>query len=327
MALSDMQVFEEYALGTYNEEVGQLVELFNGASRGTLILIPAGHEGDYSSESFWQAIPGLVRRRNAYGTGAVPAVPLTQGVHTTVKVAGGTPPISFTKTQFRWMQKNPEEAGVRMGEQLAKASLQDQLNCAIRVGVAGMSGIGAPSAPGAGDGVVYDGTAGNLSRSALTSGAFLFGDRQSAIRAWITSSKPMEDLYQGNLANAEQLFNIETVSVTQDGLGRVVIHTDSPDLVVAGAPNNYHTLGLVEGAITMEDNGTMDMNEETKNGDENIQSTIQAEWDFQAGMKGISWDKGSGGASPNDAALATAANWDLVASDIKDTAGVLVTTL
>ena len=191
-----------------------------------------------------------------------------------------------------------------------------------------MSGIGAPSAPAAGDGVVYDGTAGVLSRSTLTSGAFLFGDRQNAIRAWITSSKPMEDLYQGNLANAEQLFDIQTVSVTQDGLGRIVIHTDSPDLVFDNAgTNNYHTLGLVEGGITMEDNGTMDINEETKNGSENIASTIQAEWDYQAGLKGISWDKGSGGASPNDAALATPANWDLVASDIKDTCGVLVTTL
>jgi hypothetical protein len=63
---------------------------------------------------------------------------------------------------------------------------------------------------------------------------------------------------------------------------------------------------------------------QTANGDENIQRSIQSEWTYNLGIKGAAWDKTNGGKSPNDAALATAANWDRYATDFKDTAGVLI---
>jgi hypothetical protein len=102
--------------------------------------------------------------------------------------------------------------------------------------------------------------------------------------------------------------------------------TDSPQLVVAGSPTMYPVLGLVSGAVSVEQNGDFDANEETKNGDENIVRTYQAEWSYNIGVKGFAWDKTNGGKSPTDAALFTATNWDKYATDNKDVAGVVCLT-
>lgn len=90
MALSNMQVFEQYAYGSATETIAQQVDLFNEATRGAITLVAAQNEGDYSTETFWKEIAGLTRRRDAYGSGAVAAVALAQEAHTGVKIAGGT---------------------------------------------------------------------------------------------------------------------------------------------------------------------------------------------------------------------------------------------
>ena len=71
MALSDLAVFSEYAYSTMTEMQDQQIGLFNQATRGGLVLQSGSHQGDYSDEAMWAKISGLVRRRNAYGSGAV----------------------------------------------------------------------------------------------------------------------------------------------------------------------------------------------------------------------------------------------------------------
>jgi hypothetical protein len=62
MALSDLAVFSEYVYSALSEVIAQQIDLFNAASRGTLILRTAAHQGDYSDEAIWAKISGLVRR-------------------------------------------------------------------------------------------------------------------------------------------------------------------------------------------------------------------------------------------------------------------------
>lgn len=317
MALSDMQVFEEYAYGAATETITQQVELFNAASRGAITLVAASNEGDYSTETFWKEISGLVRRRDAYGSGAVSAVALEQDAMTAVKVAGGTPPISFQPQQLSWIQKNPEEAGVVIGEQLGQGMLQDMVNSAIRAGQAAIGNVAA---------LVEDDTAGTITRAGLVAASARFGDRAADIAVWVTHSKTMHDLFAENVTNTNRLFDIGSVSVMEDGFGRLFIMTDSPALITSGTPDDYHTLGLVEGALSIEDNGDLFTNVETTNGTENIGRTMQSEYTFNAKVKGYSWDKANGGASPTDAELGTGTNWDQVASDVKNTAGVMLST-
>lgn len=318
MALSDLQVFSEFAQETVTETIRQQVEAFNAASNGGIMLAVSGNEGDYTDETFWKEIPGLVRRRDAYGSGAVTAVPLAQGSMTTVKVAGGTPPVTLEPQAFTWIQKNPEEAGVVYGEQYAVGILQDQLNTAIRGGVAAISNNA---------NAVLDGTSGTASRASFVSASGLFGDRQNDIAVWVLHSKVMTDIFQENVANVERLFTIGDVSVMQDGFGRAFVMTDSAALVNATPdPDQYHTLGLVPMGITVEDNGDSYTHVETSNGNENIERSIQSEFTYNVGIKGYSWDKANGGASPTDAAIGTGTNWDQSATDLKSTAGVLLNT-
>lgn len=313
MALSDLQVFTEFAQTSSTETIAQEVAKFNAASAGAITLRGGAHEGDFSDTAIYAKVSGLVRRRNAYGSGAVAPTNLAQLLDTSVKVAAGTPPVNIDPGWFEWIQKSPEEAGVILGAQLAEETLADMLNVSLnayRVAV------------GANNNVVNDVSGGaNASLSGLNATAAKFGDRAQAIVAWVMHSKPCFDLYGEALANTSRLFQFGTVRVIEDGFGRPIVVTDSPSLLNA---SKYHTCGLVSGGLMVDQNGDYTSNVQTNNGDENIGRTFQAEWTYNLGMKGYSWDKGSGGASPNDTALGTAANWDQYATSDKDTAGVIL---
>lgn len=318
MALSDLAVFSEYTYESMTEVLRQQIELFNAASQNTLILRTSPIVGDFSDKAYWGLIDGLVRRRNAYGSGAVTPKTLEHLVDTMVKVAAGTPPVNMPPGQFRWIQQNPEEGGAVFGQQLAVAAMADMLNTAIMAYVAALTG----------EADVYeDVSASNTTFQTLLDGSAKFGDRSNELRAWLMHSATMFTIFGTALANTEGLFTFGTVNVRQDGFGRPFIVSDSPSLInTTPDPDEYYVAGLTAGAIVVEQNDDFDQNIETTNGDENIQRSIQAEWSYNLGIKGYSWDKTSGGKSPNDAALATANNWDRVSTSHKDTAGVLLLT-
>lgn len=321
MALSDLAVFSEYAYSAMTEVQDQQVQLFNSASENTLMLTSAPTRGDYSDTAMFARIAGgTVRRRNAYGSGAVAGKSLAHRVDTTVKVASGTPPIEIDPSQFAWIQANPQDAGAAMGLQLAQDNMADMLNTAIGATNAALSNEAEVFLDITGETAPAD----QATFSSMTQAASLFGDRSADIIAWIMHSAPMHGIYQSNLANTERLFTFGTVNVVRDPLGKLLIMTDSPNLVDATTPLDplYSILGLVRGAATISQNGDFFANEDTTNGNENIGRTYQAEWSYNVGIKGFAWDKANGGPSPTDAALLTATNWDRTATSHKDLAGV-----
>jgi len=140
MALSDLAVFSEYTYETFVESIGQQIDLFNAASGGAILLRSAAHVGDFSDTAFWGLVDGLVRRRNAYGAGAVAEKSLEHLIDTMVKVAAGTPPVRIDPSQFEWIQQNQETGGAVYGQQLAEATLQDMLNTGLMAYVAALNG-------------------------------------------------------------------------------------------------------------------------------------------------------------------------------------------
>lgn len=321
MALSDLAVFQEYVQTSMTEMQDQQVDKFNAATRGGIILTSAAHQGDFSSTAIWAKISGLVRRRNAYGTGTVAQKTLEQLVATSVKIASGTPPIEINPGMFKWIQKSPEEAGVVIGKQLAEDNMADMLNVGIlayRVAVGNV-----PACFSDKSGAICD-------LSALMSGAAKFGDRSQDIVAWLMHSKSAFDIYGQALANQNSLFVFGNIQVKEDGFGRPMVITDSPNLVVtdgvSSGIDSYYQLGLASGGIIVEQGNEFTDNVQTENGDENILRTYQAEWTYQMGLRGFTWDTTTGGKSPNNAALGTAANWDRLSTSHKDLAGVLVET-
>jgi hypothetical protein len=315
MALSDLQVFNEYTYSTFTEMLDYNVNLFNQATNGGLILQSSAHQGDYSDTAIWAKISGLVRRRNAYGTGAVTEKVLTQLLDTSVKVAAGIAPVRIDPGMMKWIKKSPEEAGAVVGQQMAKDALADMLDASIRCFRAAHEAQATN---------FYDAGSTNASLTVLNTGRAKLGDRGGDIACWVLHSKMMFDIYGAALSNSNILFSFGTVKVTHDGFGNPFVVSDSPLLTVAGP--TYRALGLLAGAVVVGQNDDFTDNIITTNGDENIKRTYQAEWSYNVGVRGFQWDKTNGGHSPNDTALGTATNWDKYATSYKDLGGVVVKT-
>lgn len=313
MSLSDLAVFNEYANTSRTELLDYQVALFNAASRGGITLRPAAHSGDFNDEALWAKISGLVRRRDAYGSGAVSPKTIEQLVQTSVKVAAGTPPVRIDPGMLKWIQKSPEEAGAMLGMQLAKDSMADMLNTAVSAYIAAVANVAA---------LYYDTDAANkLDLAILNKGRAKLGDASDQVACWIMHSKQLFDLYGVTLANSTALFQFGNVKIISDGFGNPFVVADLPSLV---SGSDYKVLGPAVGGVLVEQNNDYTENVSTTNGDENLIRTFQAEWSYQLGLKGFAWDKTAGGASPSNAELATAANWDQFATSYKDCAGVLI---
>ncbi|HHW1707542.1 TPA: major capsid protein [Pseudomonas aeruginosa] len=317
----DLAVFNKQTYTALTETVAQAIDKFNQASAGTIVLQNAPAQGDFDIKASFKLIANLVRRRNVYGNGDVAATRLTQLLNAAVKVAAGTPPIEYEAAQYNWVLQNPALAALTIGEQLGKARVADMLNTAIRGAVAAISGHA-------------DSTYGSATETAtfrtLNKAAFKFGDRANAIAAWVFHSSVVSDLYDNALANAENLFTYDGVNVMRDPFGRLFVVTDADSLIVpAGAdpeanPASFRSLGLVQSSVLVTGNNDFDAVLNRTTGKENLGSVYQAEWSYNLGVLGYTWKTGTGGASPNDTAIGTAANWERTATSVKDTAGVLV---
>jgi hypothetical protein len=316
MALNQMTVFNEYIMPATIETLGQMVEKFNASSAGAIRLTTEGFTGDFMQESFFAAIHSAQRRVNRYGAnGAATPTDLTQLRVSAVKVAGGFGPVRFEPSQMTWLSK-PTAEGIEVASRnFAEAMLRDQLNTAIAALVAAI-------------GNQADLTTNDVSLTAginygVLNGAHArFGDRSGDIVANVMDGATYHRLVGQNLANAVNLFNAQGVTIV-DILGKSVIVTDAPGLFLAGTPDRNRVLGLASGAATVMDAGDVVSNIDTVNGRERIETTMQVDYSFGLSMKGYSWNEATGGKSPTDAALATGANWTRIATDIKQTAGVL----
>lgn len=327
MALSDLKVYSEYAYSAMTEILDQQIAVFNQASEGAIILRPSATQGDYSEQAFYAKIQGLVRRRNAYGDGAIAQKVLQMLAERSVKVAAGTPEVRIDPGWFQWIQRSPEEAGIVLGQQLAVDAMADMVNTVIGVIVSALSGVGAP--------VIRDisnAASGNkvINFVDMTRTAGLYGDRSQDLRVWVMHSASQTELYVNALNNMERLFTWGGTTVNRDAQGRIMIITDSPALVTTVTGDNtkvaYNNLLLKQGAATVGQENDWFANEETKNGQENIVRTYQAQWSYSLAVDGFAWDTATGGKSPNDAALMSAANWDRVSTYVKDLPGAILKT-
>ena len=313
MAVTDMVVFNDQVQLVATEVVAQNVQAFNQASQGAILLGSESTIGDYVEEASYKAIASLVSRRNAYGTGTLTTKALQQLKDVSVKVDQTVGPVEWTAEQFRRLGKSEEEAGLIIGEQAAIGMIQDYLN----VGGSAIKGAITQNANLVND---YSAT-GTAKLVELNNAAGKFGDRQQSLAAWLMHSKVFTDLTNEAITNTSQLYNIGNIRVMQDGLGRVYVVSDIPALVTAGSPNTYATIGLVPGGLMVETMPMITMTQ-PKADQENMGVIWKGESSFVLGAKGYAWDTTNGGKSPDDAALGTGTNWDQIASDVKDTAGV-----
>lgn len=315
MALTNMKVFNAELQTATIETLAQMVDKFNAASAGAIVLTNQGFEGDYRFENFFQSLHAAQRRVDRYATiGTATATDLAQLQSIGVKVAGGFGPIRWEPAQLSWVQMNPAAALESISRNLAEAIMKDQLNSAIAALVAAIEAQATAT---------YDaGTPTVITYNHINTAHAKFGDASGSIVANVMDGVTYHNLIGNNLTNTPQLFQANNVTVVEI-LGKRVVVTDAPALRETGTGRDQKVLGLVAGAATVYDGSQLITNIETSNGGNRIVTTMQADYDFGLALKGYAWDTTSGGKSPTDAELATAANWDKVATSIKHTAGVI----
>ena len=316
MALGDFQEFTDYAYQAFTSTLQQKVALFNEASRGAIVLESMAFTGDYKQKSAFENLSSLVGNRDPSATTAATEHALAELLQVDVKVGWGIPNISYTNTAFDWTNRDPAEAGTLFGDAVAEGAMAYQLNSAIAAAVAALDDAD----------ITYDGTAGNASLISLNRGAAKFGDRQSAITAWVMHSDSMNKIWENGLVNSERLFQFGSVQIVTDQAGRPLIMTDSDALHFDNAgTENYYQLGLVAGGMMVQDQGDLRSYNVTDLSEENAKQLLKSEGSFGVGIKGYSWNTSV--TKPDDAALALPANWTRVAGlGHKDVAGVRVVT-
>jgi hypothetical protein len=318
---SNWVIYQEEFFAGMTEVLEQNSELFNAASRGAIRLVTERKKGDYERQSFVENISGLVAWRDVGSIGSAASTPMAMDEWVSVKLNRRIGPVEQTRDSFRKLGRDPALMSFLLGQQAAKSVLVDQVDSTLIALDAALSGIAT---------LCYDAT-GQTTKTAthphLVSVMAKMGDAANRLICWVMHSKPFFDLMQQSITdNIFQVGGLTIINGTVATFNKPTIVIDSSALLVSGTPDNYVTLGLVDGAAVVAESEEREIVSETVTGQENLHTRVQGELAYNLGVKGFKWDISSGGRNPNAAALGTTAYWDQASNDRKSLAGVRLLT-
>lgn len=323
---SDWKVYNDQVQAAYAERVAQNLTALISKSNGAIIVEDVAAPGDYIKSAHFKMPSGLVSRRATTGTGATATatdITVSQGENVEVRLSRKIGPVALTRDTLRRTGVTAEGFSMYLGEMIADAVLQQELNDAL------LACRGAVNKTATTNDISGATTLNTLSRLALAGAMAKLGDAQNDICAWIGHSKAYGNLMTEAITPAagasDILTQVAIFGAAPPTLNRPFLMTDSSSLILDETIDKYFTLGLTPGAIRIRlDTQLSDIVVADITGQENLLIRVQAERDWFVGIKGYTWDAGNGGANPLDAALLTSTNWDLDASSIKHSAGVCV---
>lgn len=318
---SDMKIYNEFIHSGLVETLVQVSNAFNGASQGCITLRADAKRGDYEYESFFKSISSLVTRRDTTSVAAATDLAVSQGEMIRVKLNRKIGPAANTLDSLRKIARNATTEGAldfALGVQVAKAMQVEMCDSVLAALVAATAAQTTNT--------IAD-TVATITTANLVDMLAKLGDQASRVKLWVMHSKVYYDLVKAQIAaNVDGVSNFNIASATPITMNRPVLVSDSASLLVAGAPDKYKTLGLVEGAGLVENTEEEIVVREFVTGLENLVVRYQGEFAYNLGLKGYQWDVTNGGANPSAAAVGTGTNWDKVATSYKDLGGVLITT-
>lgn len=252
---ADAKIYDPRTRIEYTERIAQNIAVFNEGTGGAIRLISAEKGGDFDYKSLWsQPAVNPISRRDLTSMAALTGQKLTQAEKIGVKINRTFGPLEMTMDTLRKIgeslsgDEDPMDLVLtKLGENAANYTTQDKVNVSI-------SALSAAIRQNAG--AVSDLSAGAtaVSADALNTAFFKRGDRFSEIKTVVMHSVKAAQLYGGQItANTTGVASIIMSGGDAFTLGRKLVITDSPSLVIAGAPNKYVTLGLVEDAMVVED--------------------------------------------------------------------------
>lgn len=312
---ADFKLYHDQFHSGLSEQLQDNNAIFNGASNNTIRLISDIRPGEYEDSSFFKDLGDIVESRDPDSTAVATATKLEHGENSSVKVHRKITPIESTLSSWRTIAADPQEMSFRIGQQVGEKIMEDYATVSISVLSAA---IGANAA-------MLNDVAATATPVALTGGLRKMGDKANMISAWVTNSNTYFNMVDN--AIAEKIYEEAGLVVyggTPGTLGKPVVVSDNEALGFFDTVDRDRILGLTSGAVTINESQVGDTAFELVTGLDNLVYRFQSEYAFNVGCKGYSYDKGTGGPNPTDAALATGANWVKTATFDKATAGVLI---
>jgi hypothetical protein len=308
-----LQWYADLLQGATIETLAQQVGLFNESTGGALRLTGQGFQGDYLAESFFSSLESAQYETDYTGANnAKSALDISQGENIVTKVGGGFK-VKLKPSELNYLKVNTALAIEAISKSTALSIMKDQLNRGV------LSAVTAVESEAT---VTNDISATlGITQGALNDTYALFGDSSQNIVCNIMRGSTQHKLIGQALTNGAQLFTSDSIKVI-DIQGKISVISDIPALYEAGTPNKEKILSLVENGLIITDGSDMNSAMTQDTSLERIETTYQTDYRFGIDVKGWNFDKTIG--SPKTAALGTPANWTQNATDIKNTAGVIL---
>ena len=308
---SDLIIYARLAQTAYLERLQDVLDVFNGASAGTMVMRTEAIEGDFSRDAFY-LLEATVAHRNVNSVSAATATKLSADEMVGVKTPWKFGPVRTTEEAFKRRGRGVEEFWQLVGQRMADTTLDYWVDCAF---------ASLEAAIGANTSMVTEGNWALDGHTLLTKGLRLMGDRSTRIASWAMHSGQYFNLVDN--AVGEKLFEEAGIVVyggTPGTFGKPALVTDKcPEEVV---------FGLQPGAIEIVESQAPGTRAYDIDGLENLAIGFQAEGVFNVELMGYSWNtEGSptpAPANPDKTQLGTGANWRKYAVSDKATAGFMI---
>lgn len=316
---SDMKVYEAQFQSGLTETLKQNTDAFNAASNGGIILRSAEVKGNYEQAAYFKTISNLITRQDITSDSALTPTKIAQDENVAVKLhRKSATDLTFKAAKMAGISF--DEMVFAHGAQVAKAMQVDMLDqglLAARVALANQAAVLKD---------VTGETDKFIKHSYLLQTLAKFGDAAGDVVAWVMHSQQFYDLgIQSITDNIQGVADGIVRRVDVPGLGRPIIVTDSASLIAtADTPDSYFVLGLAAGGIDLNQSEAVSTVIENVTGLEQLVVRSQSEYAYNVACKGFKWDITNGGANPTSATVGTASNWDKIATDNKDLAGVVL---
>ena len=310
-----LKIDNEVVHATATETIMQYTDMFSTGTAGAITVSTESIMGDLQATSMLAEIASIIGRRDiAAGTDASVKT-LSSRDENNVKMYWGTGAIEFKMVDATRYGSNSDAFSVAIGQQVGKGIVTYLLNsalAAVRASVETETTL-----------VTGDGTA-SVTHTLLNTALRPMGDARDDIVCWVMQGATYSDLV--GQAITDKIDSVAGGSIRSGSvptLGRPTYVTDSASLdMTAGVA----ILGLTVGSIQVVETASRNFISEVVSGKENLVYRIQGEGEFLLNVKGYSW-KTASGTNPTAATVGTAANWELKASDVKSSAGVLLNVL
>lgn len=303
---SDLIIYNDLAQTAYLERLQDVLDIFNTASGGALLLRNENIEGDMRKRAFYK-IGGELAYRNVNSDAAAVAKKIGAGEMIGVKTPWKYGPYQTTEEAFKRRARSPEEFSQLVGEDMADAVLEYYIEAAF-------ASLNAAIKSNAS--MVTTAAFATDHKKVLTKGMRKFGDRFARINLFAMDSATYFDLVDD--AIDQKIYEESGVVIyggTPGTMGKPVLVSDK---VTANS-----IYGLQAGAVTVTESQAPGVRSWNINEQENLALGYRGEGTFNVDLLGYSWKEASG-ANPNLASLGTAANWAKYATSNKATAGVLI---